>query len=403
MLLAAGLLIEFARFLKIMSWIVLPVFLSAVVVTIIIHYRRKKKKKEITVDPIADLLLPSVATQEQEDKPRGAYLLFDHSGLIKEYQHKLTYNHARYAALKHDFDKLELKYQAALHDGKSRTAHIKNSSMENNEEKLQNNISPLQEAFAAEKEELLMRLTQLNHSCKKLEEENGSLQQQIGMQTATEDEKNIIFHNLREENRTLNAQVKEQQYLQDLLKEKKAQIEFLQNQLEQRVKSFHEAEQNRVEANQQLEGTKEQQEQLSHELALARNELIQKQKLVDEKVKIIHEKETQLQEKQQAFISNLDRITYLDNVVKELRQQNEMLNADVADHEQRNAALFQQVEDEQTRTDAAERKLAANKQMLLRVYKEFSSCVDEEMKAPPVITLRPAYINADDWEETAVQ
>lgn len=402
MLLAAGLLIEFARFLKIMSWIVLPVFLSAVAVTIIIHYRRKKKKKEITVDPIAELLLPSVATPEQENKPQGAYVLFDHSGLIKEYQHKLTYNHARYAALKHDFDKLELKYQAALHGGKSRSAHIKNSSMENNEQKLQDNISPLQEEFDAEKKELLIRLTQLDHSCKKLEEENGSLQQQVGMQTATEDEKGIIFHSLREENRTLKIQVKEQQYLRDFLEEKKAQIEFLQNQLEQRVKNFHEAEQSRGEVNQQLEGTKQQQEQLSHELASARNELIQKQELVNEKTKIIHEKEAQLEEKHQAFISNLDRITYLDNIVKELRQQNEILNADVTDHEERAAALQQQVEDEQARTDAAERKLAANKQMLLRMYKEFSSCIDEE-QAPPVVTLRPAYISSDEWEETAVQ
>ena len=47
MLLASGTLLEFAQFLRIVSWIVLPLLAISFLVTIIFHYYRKKKNKSM--------------------------------------------------------------------------------------------------------------------------------------------------------------------------------------------------------------------------------------------------------------------------------------------------------------------------------------------------------------------
>src|SRR5688572_20598731 len=113
MLLATGLFLEFAQFLRILSWILLPVLGLAVIITILLHYRRKKilSKSEEGSD---DSFLIQSPAEIKYNRPGGVHILFDHSGLIRQYKDKLSYNYARYAALKQDFEDLETKYTAAI-------------------------------------------------------------------------------------------------------------------------------------------------------------------------------------------------------------------------------------------------------------------------------------------------
>ncbi|MGZ8550143.1 MAG: hypothetical protein ACXWV2_05760, partial [Chitinophagaceae bacterium] len=83
------------------------------------------------------------------------------------------------------------------------------------------------------------------------------------------------------------------------------------------------------------------------------------------------------------------------------KEQNEMLNAAVADNKDLVSILQQQLTYEQTRTQAIEQKLNANKQLLQRVYKDFSALMGEENSQSPVIPLRPEYKNREN-EEIAV-
>jgi hypothetical protein len=91
MLLTAGFLFEFSRFIQIISWIVLPITAIVVTITIFQHYRRKKKFIDAGSDKTATLILT------EPGKDRNIYL--DHSSVVNEYEKELLCNYARYAAL----------------------------------------------------------------------------------------------------------------------------------------------------------------------------------------------------------------------------------------------------------------------------------------------------------------
>ena len=65
-------------------------------------------------------------------------------------------------------------------------------------------------------------------------------------------------------------------------------------------------------------------------------------------------------------------------------------------------ALQQQLSDEQSKVQFLTQKLFANKQIMRRVYKEFSPFMDDGSEGSPVIPLRPEYSNREN-EETVVQ
>ncbi len=108
MISATGLLIEFAHFLQIISFIIIPVLVIVIAITIIRHYRHKKRKAKAEDTEDNDEVL---SVDDPLDIPNGkpAYLLFDHSGLYVQYRNKLSYNHARYAALRQDFRKTRIE------------------------------------------------------------------------------------------------------------------------------------------------------------------------------------------------------------------------------------------------------------------------------------------------------
>lgn len=399
MISATGLLIEFAHFLQIISFIIVPALVIVIVITIIMHYRRKKRRAR---EEDAEDKDESLRGDDPLDIPNGkpAYLLFDHSGLLRQYRNKLSYNHARYAALRQDFEKLELKYAAALQPSNTAFNHTKPEEMENTPAQWNATIQKMAEEHADEKKELLNRLEQLDRSYKSLETENESLLEQIDMQNASGDEKSIVVNRWKEENDALKEEVKDQQYLRDLVEEKKAQIDFLQNQLDQRIRNYHQAEQQRKEMQVKMEKTDQQQLQLTTELEAASKEL----DTAREQVKVLEqtdlEKNILLKENQELLFSKSERLLYLENTLHEIREQNEMLNAAVADAQDRAGIMQQQMEEMQQRVINAEQKLHANKQVLSRLYKEFTSCMADDNESSPIVSLRPSYISKvdDEWE-----
>ena len=79
-----------------------------------------------------------------------------------------------------------------------------------------------------------------------LKEENAALQQKAqansehkhGNYEQQIKEMQSLLNKAEEEKTALKNKITDQTYLQDVLQEKKLQIEFLQNQLEQRIKTF---------------------------------------------------------------------------------------------------------------------------------------------------------------------
>ena len=87
----------------------MPVAAVAMLLTVFFHYRRRKKAgRQATVSEEEFIKAsPELLGYTNGD---GEYIFFDQSSVITEYKKKLSYHHARYTALRHDFDKLEVKY-----------------------------------------------------------------------------------------------------------------------------------------------------------------------------------------------------------------------------------------------------------------------------------------------------
>ncbi|HEX7844653.1 MAG TPA: hypothetical protein VF476_02565 [Chitinophagaceae bacterium] len=310
MLIATGYLSPIVDFLQIICWIALPVFLLAWFTTALHHYVRKKRNaKESLDDEFTSLSFP-------ETGPDGAYLHFDHTGLVQEFRNKLTYSHARYSVLKNDYDKLEKKY---------------NSRRSDKDPILQSKINEME--------------------------------------------------NINEQATVTSNSVNDEFYLKDLVEEKQAQIQFLQAQLEQRILKQHEAERSREQVRSELGSLRQLQEQHTGETARLTTEISSKQNELERIQHLLSEKE--------------GHVIYTEAQLRETREQNELLNAAVADQTERSELLYRQLQEEQSKTAVVEEKLRTNKQLLQRLYKEFAACVEEE-ESSPVVPLRANYLVAEE-------
>ncbi|HZI52932.1 MAG TPA: hypothetical protein VFD56_04500, partial [Chitinophagaceae bacterium] len=222
-------------------------------------------------------------------------------------------------------------------------------------------------------------------------------QDQLNMQSMNEDEKLAILNRWKEDNTTLKLKVIEQQYLQDLLNEKKAQIEFLQIHLEQRIKNSHQLEQQRMDAIAELEEEKLQHSETARKVDALKFESLQKQEETDKLQMVLCGKEEQLIENQQAINSKVEYITWLENVLAETKQQNELIHRMAADNKNNALSLQDQLSAAESTNEQLSEKLAANVLLLQQLNKDISSTLREEGGQSPVIALRPEYVGNEEW------
>ena len=401
MLLATGSAFDFVKFIQILCWIILPGLLLAVLLTVFLHYRKKKIEKAEAENDDEEFMhaSPELLGYTKGD---GEYVFFDHSSLISEYKKRLSYNHARYTALHHDFEKLETKYAMLASYATTMLINKKNSNMENFQDSMPQNmeteINKMTEDYTAEKKELLTRLEQMKNSYQNLEHEHELLLERVHTGTMTEEERSQFIEHWKQEKMALKDKMAEQEYL------KEVQIDFLQNQLEQRIKNNHQSESQRKQLLSELEQVRNANENTLLQLNSLKNDMVQQQEETNKIQIVLNGKEEQLVERQQLLTSKLDHITWLENTLHEVKQQNEILNASVADRKDLVAVLQEQLTYEQQKSHAMEQKLSFNKQTLQRLYKDFSAIMGEDDEQSPVIALRPDYISRENEEvEAAAQ
>jgi chromosome segregation ATPase len=305
----------------------------------------------------------------------------------------MLYNHARYRALRNDYAALEARF--VTHSNNQSTLLPKNKKiyMKNH-----NNETLAVDDNAIEKRELSDKLEQVTRSYQRLEEENRFLQEQISLETAGDDEKDKITARWKEENIRLRNKITEQDYLEEVLEEKKAQIVFLQQQLELRIRNQHRADQQSQQSKLEMQDAHDQRQATLGQFESLKNELLQKKERADGLTTALQEKEERLSEIQQQLKSKLDHITWLENSLSELKEQNSCLNAEAADERDQVKALKQLLDDERSRQQLIEQKFLTNRQMLQRLYKELALCLNEEIQESPIVPLRPSYIR----DESAV-
>ncbi len=395
MLLASGPSFEFIKFIQVFCWIVLPVLLLAVLLTIYFHFR--KKRSEGSSDENIDEKL-AAASPEQMGFTRGdgEYVLFDHSALIGEYKNRLSYNHARYTALRRDFEKLELTNAGLARYATYQFLKNKKDDMGNNYEQmpqvLQEEISKITAAAKIEKEEMLAAMERISWSYKLLEEENQTLQDQLKIHTASGDEKNMVLVRWIEENASLKEKVAEQKYVHDVLTEKKAQIDFLQNQLEQRIKNSNQWENEYAKLATEMEESKLEN---SRQLQILNEDLINKNEEVDKMQVLFCGLEEQLKEKDQVVTSKQDHTDRVETALQEAKEQQDKMKAALAISNERVSHLENQLLTEKQKNEESGQSLAVHKQLFQKLYKDLSTIMKDEVSQSPVINLRTDYISTE--------
>ena len=392
MLFTAGFLFEFSRFIQIISWIILPITAIVVTITIFQHYRRKKKFAGKEVDKTTTLVLM------EPGKSGNIYL--DHSAVVNEYEKELLCNYARYAALKQDFASIENKYSVVF--------QTMPFLLNKNNINMQYADAPqqfLQAEDSPNENNSTQKLDELNKANQLLKKDNESLKEQLLLLTAGDDEKSAIISRWRNESSDLLKKVTEHDYLKEVVEEKKTYIDFLQQQLEQRIRSQHHSEQQLMEIKAQLQQARQAYDDVQITFQSLSNEVLQRQEETAKLKTIILEREEQLNEKKQLLISKLDHITYLENVLFEIKQQNEILNAAIEDEKELTFSLREKLDNEHAKIKYLEQKLNNNKQMMKNFYKELSACVNLETEESPVIELKPLYSDNErtEWNESVLQ
>ena len=398
MCLAVWPLSGFSGLLQILLLIVCTFLVAAFVITVVLHYRRRKKEAE----PAEVEQIVAASPESTHFKLENEYILFDHSGLIRDYKTKLVNNHARYMALKQDFEKLEIKYNSLLLTSVSPQQQNKSTTMEQHFTGDQHQLieAPQQTAnMDAEKNELNEKLENLNQAYHRLENEKAELADKLALACLGEEDKLAILSRWKEELRQVKNKLVEQECMKDMLEEKKSQVDFLQQQLEQRIRNFREAELQLTNTNEELLNLRQALDSSTGQLQALKSgtEGIQ-EKLTNAEITLGNQ--------QLDLVNKLNHITYLENTLQEIKQQNEMLQAEVADGRDQSLNLQQLLDDEKAHSIFIEQKLASNKRLLQRLFKEFAICMDEDMSEPPIVALRPAYISktkSDEWVEKAIQ
>lgn len=401
MLLTAGAVIEFVKFVQILCWIILPALLIAVGVTIFLHYRKKKINQAAAESAVAEDM-PLLPTTFNHKKADGDYVLFDHTALIRQYRDRLCYSHARYTALQHDFSALETRFAALVQYASGTFLNDKNNNMENFREQLpqhlQEEINLLVQEHAAERKEMLGRLEQLGRSYQSLEQENESLLEQIGLGTADEDQKVLMENRWKEENIQLKDKLAEQEYLEDILIEKNAQIEFLQRQLEQRIKNYYQGEQQQAQQATELETFKHREAETLAECDILKTNISKREEEIRQLQTIVNENSDQLKQKDQMIESKNWLVDNLENQLADARSQYETANNLLALKETALVELQQKLLQEKSRSGLLEEKLHSGRQTFRRLYDEYSAFLDVNADQSPVIQLRSGYSSRDGEE-----
>jgi predicted nucleic acid-binding Zn-ribbon protein len=219
-------LYEFKQFLQIVLWIAIPATILSVLITVFLHYRRRQKK--YALEPVyQESGLQLAMSQEPGTLPDWlASSNPDNASLLKKYEREVRKYREDYATLEQDFKQLEEKYADLLNK-----AYHSGNKDDGQAERLHQEIKGYK-----------LRITQLQQALEARQHDERTGEQPAADRDQQLSDLQQMITRLKEENTELSHRLAEQDYLQDIVEEKKLQTDFLQNQLEQRIKGYHHIE-----------------------------------------------------------------------------------------------------------------------------------------------------------------
>jgi chromosome segregation ATPase len=386
-------LFVFFNFLQVFLWISIPALLIGMLLTTVMHYRDKRKKQKSLGEPFifesegssaADVSLIPLDLFLHGDK--------EETRRIKNY---LSHSNARYIAIQKDFKVLTEKYQQLQVKRYQNFETKKNKSMEIIHTDLQQipyeQIDPTKQEYELEKKELLAELDQLTISFENLEKDNMNLREQLSVYSENGTGFTSMIQKWDEEKAELKKRISEQEYLKDVLEEKKQQIIFLQQQIEQRIKNHH------------LE------EHQFRELGIKFMEANEKIEMKDQSIKefqaTVHDKEQEIIFLKEVVQSATVNGIQLETTIKELQEQNSRSSFEL----DKKNDLINELQAQLAETNEAKIKLEERLERSQTFFKGFhrklSDILQEEVPESPVIVMKPVYKeeNKEQLTESAIQ
>lgn len=385
MLLVAGPMPELLKFFQILGWIILPVLAITCISTIILHKRRKRSaQKPVLIDK-------SNAEHLAFKNEAGELVYFDHSPLIRNYKKQLSTAKAKYNAVENDLAMLRERYSATARYARILLLTHKTNNMENANGQLSTQLHAEIEKIAkenvAEKQAFQQKIGHLEQSIVRLTNTNKSLADQLKLTNASEDEKISALHNVNEENADLKEKLMNLEYLEDVLQEKKTQISFLQEQLEQRIRTSHQSEQHRAKIAAELDRFRAENLSVMEKFDSLSLNAAQAAEKADHFEKLSLLQRSELEEKEQLLAAGAGEISYLQSQHLELKNQVEMTAAALADSSDRESRLKDLLTQEQGRSAHLHYRLQSANTLLQRIQKEILHVLPEDGHSSLVIPL----------------
>jgi len=390
--------IVFLKFLQIFLWISIPAFLIGMLITTLTHYSNKRKKQKESKQPFIFEDDASYAGYDEVSLMPLALQANDQE--TKKIMNYLSFSTARYIAMQKDFKFLTEKYQQ-LQANKSYINQNLETKNNDTMETIHTDLQQIpgqqidlirQQQHEIEKRELLAELDQLTVSYENLEKDNNSLREQLNVYCENGTGFTSMIQKWEEEKAELKRRISEQEYLKDVLDEKKQQIAFLQQQLEQRIKNHHLVEQ--------------QFRELGIKFMEANEKLEIKEQSDKEFQAAVHDKEQEIMLLKEALQSATAKAAQLETTIKELQEQHSKFSFELKEKNNLVSDLHAQLAEANEAKIKLEERLERSQTFIKGFHRKLSDILQEEIPESPVIVMKPVYKQENIGEqitESAIQ
>ncbi|TMI63458.1 MAG: hypothetical protein E6H07_11785 [Bacteroidetes bacterium] len=343
------------------------------------HYwgkRRKKNLKELTDQydqPPQSSLLPPLTARERKNA-------------IKKIRKQLSGFRAKQVLLKHDY--LQSIRNVATTDYRSNEKSEK--IMENIEEKMiayEKQITEMQSKIdmletmpppvANEAHYLREMLTEKENEIQNLRATANGIPSAEVIDIAS---KENLLNEQKEEISRLKIIVEEQVHLNDLLGESREQLNFVQNQLEQRIKANKVLEQRMNSVSEELSQSQFEFHEAGKKIINTANVLELKENEIGQLRLELDTKENELRQLREDIHAKNEQLIAVENSYNEILRENDQYKTAITNDHEFISSLNRDLSEEKQKNEHLQEQVRHNRRLLTRFYQELKSSVEETEK-----------------------
>ncbi|MGC4034499.1 MAG: hypothetical protein QM764_00970 [Chitinophagaceae bacterium] len=374
--------------------ICLPVIVLSAGLVVWLHYRQKKRKAALAALDSSkySATFPLSVTAPADEVSLSPLAQEDKIGLVKECRKQLSRSKAKYLALKHDFNATQKNIAQSENESPANFDHMENLNekiavYEKQIQDLQNKLEVLETVIPVQDEAYFLR-----QALREKDDEITFLKQQSGIATsdtprsdgfnfenltATNDKINNEYvrkiEQLQSEKAEADRKLSEQDYIREAYTQSKLQVEFLQNQLEERIKNYNHAEQKTKELSKSLQEALAKAGEYEGKVAFLTQQSESKYHELEHLQFNSDQKDAEIHRTKEELQTRTSQVTHLENLLAEIKEQNSMLNISFTESQNSISILKEQLAREQQHIHQMEDNLLKNRQLFERIYRDLES------------------------------